>query len=248
MRLSNILYRSAQDQPEQVHLQSSLQPTLLALNAHRILRLAAKKVPPILERPRAFLNIISTNLFHLKESQTYHTAKTPHMPLRPQRLNHRIRNRLPTLLTLGTIPMRMTIHTPRIPILFHKRRARIKRIATLRAEKVSCMPLGAARDNDFAFNGRLARFAPRREEFVEVEVAEEALGFVGAVFVFEARHVVGRGVCGKEGDVFTALAGADPGNALGQLVVGFGVEGDTFEVFAALVAGEAFGVEAGAGC
>jgi hypothetical protein len=170
------------------------------------------------------------------------------MPLRPQRLDNRICHRLATLLTLGTIPMRMTIHTPRIPILLHKRRARIKRVATLRAKKVSCMPLGATRDNHLAFNGGLARFASRGEHFVEVEVAEEALGFVCAVFVFEAGHVVRGRVRGEEGNIVATLAGADTGDALGEFVIWFGVEGDAFEVLAALVAGEALGVEAGACC
>lgn len=82
---------------------------------------------------------------------------------------------------------------------------------------------------------------------MEIEVAEEALGFIGAVFVFEARHIGGSGVRGEEGDIFAALAGADTCDALSEFVIGFGVEGDAFEVFAALVAGKAFGVEAGAG-
>lgn len=90
----------------------------------------------------------------------------------------------------------MTIHTPRIPFLLHKRRARIKRIAALGAEKVASVPLGATRNNHLALNRRLTALAAGRKELVEVEVAVEAEGFVGAVLVFEARHVVGRGVRG----------------------------------------------------
>lgn len=136
------------------------------------------------------------------------------MPLGPQCLDHRIRNGLATLLALGTVPMRMAIHTPSIPILLDERRARIKRITALRTEKVPSMPLRATRNNDFALNGRLARLAARREHFVEVEVAEETLRLVGAVLVFEARHVVGRRVRGQESKVFAALASVDAGNAL----------------------------------
>lgn len=43
------------------------------------------------------------------------------------------------------------------------------------------------------------------------------------------------------------MAGVDAGDAFGALVVGFGVEGYAFEVLAAVVAEEAFWVEAGAG-
>jgi hypothetical protein len=96
------------------------------------------------------------------------------MPLCPKRLNNRIRNRLPTPLTLRTIPMRMAIHTPRIPILLHKRRTTIKRIATLRTKEVSSMPLRSTRDDNLTFDRCLAALAPRTEELVEIEVAVEA--------------------------------------------------------------------------
>ena len=44
---------------------------------------------------------------------------------------------------------------------------------------------------------------------MEVQLAEEAWGGVGAVFVFEAGHVIGRRVGGKESDIFTVSAGVD---------------------------------------
>lgn len=166
------------------------------------------------------------------------------MPLRAQRLDHRIHNRLPALPALGRVPIRMAPNAPRIPIFLNKRRRRIKRVAALRAEKVSDVPLRAACDNNLALDGRLAALAARREQLVEVKVAEEALGFVEAVVGFQAQHVVGRGVRGEELDVLAALAGADAGDALGVLDVGLGVEGYTFQVLAAVVADEAFGVEA----
>lgn len=166
------------------------------------------------------------------------------MPLRPECLNNRIRNRFPTPLTLGTIPMRMTINTPSIPILLYKRRVAIKRIATLGTEKVTSMPLGTTSNNDLAFNRRLAALAAGRKQLVEIEVAVEAGRFVCAVVVLEARHGVCGGVRGQVRDVGAGEAGADARDAFGVFVGGFWVEGYTFEVLAALVAGEAFRVEA----
>jgi hypothetical protein len=90
--------------------------------------------------------------------------------------------------------MRMAIDTPRIAILLDKGRGGIKRIATLSAEKVSSMPFRTTRNNDLAFDGSLAALAAGRKQFVEVEVAVEARGFVGAVIVLEACHVFGRRV------------------------------------------------------
>jgi hypothetical protein len=46
--------------------------------------------------------------------------------------------------------------------------------------------------------------------------------------------------------VLAALAGSDAIAACGVLCAGFGVEGDAFELLAALVAAEAFGVETAA--
>lgn len=111
------------------------------------------------------------------------------MPLAPQRLHNNIRHRLPTLPTLGTIPIRMTVAAPRVPILFNKRRARVERIAALRAEEVPSVPFCAARYDDFAFDGRFAGFAARAEHLVEVEGAVEAerglaVGVLGCVELF----------------------------------------------------------------
>lgn len=142
--------------------------------------------------------------------------------------------------------MRMTPNTPRIPFLLHKRRARIERIATLGAKEMSDMPLGAARHHHLALDGRLATLAPRAEHLVEVEVAVEAQRLVVAVVCLELRHGLGRGMRVEEGEVLAAGAGADPGYARGVLGGGFWVEGHAFEVLAAVVAEEAFGVETGA--
>jgi hypothetical protein len=149
------------------------------------------------------------------------------MPLRSQRLDNRVRDGFATALALGTIPMCMAIYTPSIPILFHKRSCGIKWITALSAEEMSGMPFCTASNDDFTFNGCLAALAARGEELVEVEVAVEAWGFVGTVIVLEARHVV---------------------HTFGMFVGGFWVKGYAFEVLAALVAGEAFRVEARTGC
>lgn len=133
--------------------------------------------------------------------ETYHTNKAAGMPLSIESLDNHVRHRLPSALALRAEAMRMAVHTPCIPLFLHKRRRRVKWVAALRAEKVASVPFRAARDDDLALNGRLARLAPRREELVEVEVAEETLAFVCAVFSFEARHVVGGWVGGQHGDV-----------------------------------------------
>lgn len=95
------------------------------------------------------------------------------MPLASQSLDHNIRHRLPTLATLGTVAISVAVATPRVPILLDKRRTSVKRITTLRAEKVTSMPFRAARNNDLAFDRRLARFAAWAEHFVEIEGAVE---------------------------------------------------------------------------
>jgi hypothetical protein len=170
------------------------------------------------------------------------------MPLRSQRLHNRVRDGFATALALGTIPMCMAIYTPSIPILFHKRSRGIKWITALSAEEMSGMPFCTASNDDFTFNGCLAALAARGEELVEVEVAVEAWGFVGTVIVLEARHVVCCGVRGEVGYVSAGETGADAVHTFGMFVGGFWVKGYAFEMLAALVAGEAFRVEARTGC
>lgn len=96
------------------------------------------------------------------------------MPLPPQRPNHHLRNRLPTLPTLGTIPMGMTAHTPRIIILLDKRGGSIKGVAAGSAEEMALVVGVAASDDDAGFDGGAAGFAAGGEELVVVEVAVEA--------------------------------------------------------------------------
>jgi hypothetical protein len=142
----------------------------------------------------------------------------------------------------------MTVHTPCIPIFFHKRRAAIKRITTLCAEEMASMPLRTTSNDNLALDRCLARLAARGEELVEIKMAVKPPRFIGAVIMFQTRHIFSRGVRGEERDVVTRKAGVDALYAFGVFFSGFGVEGYAFEVLAALEAGEAFGVEAGACC
>lgn len=164
------------------------------------------------------------------------------MPLAPQRFHHHIRHRLPALATLGAVAVSVAVATPRVPVLLDERRAGVERIAALRAEEVTGVPLCAASDDDFAFDRRFARFAARAEHFVEVEGAVEAQGGL-AVALFGFVEFVDREVLGN----VAGVAGCDAFEACVALGVGFGVEGDVFEVCVAFVAVEAGWVEALAG-
>jgi hypothetical protein len=79
--------------------------------------------------------------------------------------------------------MCVAVDTPSVSILLYKWSARVKRIATLSAEKVSRMPLGSTCHNDLTLDGCLARFTTRRKHLVKVKMAEEALRFICAIFM-----------------------------------------------------------------
>ena len=100
------------------------------------------------------------------------------MPLKPQRFDYGLCHRLPTFPTLGTVSIRMTTHTPSIAVLLYERRGTVERIAALRAEEVSRVPLSTAGDDNLALDWGFAGLATWAEEFVEVEVAVEAEGSV----------------------------------------------------------------------
>jgi hypothetical protein len=149
---------------------------------------------------------VSIFLHHLrgrKRNKTYHTDKAANMPLCPESLDNRIRNRLPTTLALCAVPMRVTIHTPCVSIFFDKRRRTIKRITALCAEKVAGVPLGTTCYNDLAFNGRLAALASWREKLVEIKVTIEPWGFIRTVIMLQTGHVFG---CRMRGEKRNVLA------------------------------------------
>jgi hypothetical protein len=83
------------------------------------------------------------------------------MPLGSKGFDHRIRDRLSTLLALRTIPVCVAVDAPSISILLHEWSAGVEWITALRAEEMSSVPLSAARHNDFALDRRLARLATR---------------------------------------------------------------------------------------
>jgi hypothetical protein len=156
------------------------------------------------------------------------------MPLAAQRLDNNIRHRLPTLPALGTVAVSVTVAAPRVPILLYKRRTGIEWVATLRAEKVTGVPLCAASHDDFAFDRGLARLAARAEHLVEVQRAVEAQGRLAIRFL--------RFVDFVHGDVFwedTVLAGCDALEASGVLRFGLRVESHVLEIGVAFVAVEA---------
>lgn len=187
-------------------------------------------------------------IFHQHRIKTYHTDKTAHMPLGAKGLDNRVGDWLATSLALCTVAMRVAIDTPGVAVFFYKRRGAVEWIAALGTEKVAGVPFCAAGDNHLAFNGRLAALAAWRKEFVEIQVAVEARGLVGPVFMLKTSHVLGRGMRGEEWDVDTQETGTNTLHTLGMLVGGLWVEGYTLEVLTALVTTEAFGMEARACC
>lgn len=166
------------------------------------------------------------------------------MPLCAQRLDDRIRDRLATALALCAVAIGMTVDTPRIPILLHEGRAGIKRITTLRAKKVPRMPLRTTSHHNLALNRSLATLAPGAEALVEIQMAVEPRTLIDTILLLELRHLLRRVPAGQERDVLAALACADAVAACGVFGGGLRVEGYAFELLPALVAAEAFGVEA----
>ena len=105
------------------------------------------------------------------------------MPIRAERLDDQIRDRLPTLPTLGAVSVRMAAHAPRIPILLHEGRRPVERITTLSAKEVPGVPFRAARHDDFSFDGCLAALTPGREELMEIQMAVKTRTWI-TVFCF----------------------------------------------------------------
>ena len=189
--------RTTQDLPDttMINLALSFQSPLLAPHANRIFGFATEEISSVLEWSRALLFLVSIfSVHYLVREITYHANEAIQMPLRVQRLDHRIGNRLPTLPALCTKPIRVAPHTPRIALLLHKWRRTIKWIAALRTEEMSNMPLCPARNDHLALNRRLARFTAGRKKLVKVKMAIEAQRLVEPVFLLEPLHVLVGGV------------------------------------------------------
>lgn len=166
------------------------------------------------------------------------------MPLRAQRLNDCVRDRLATALALRAVSIDVAVDAPRIPIFLHKGRATVERITALRTEEMTRMPLRTTRHHDLPLNGRLATLTPRAEALMEVQMAVESRTLIDSVLLLEPCHSL-RGVPARqERNVLAALAGTDAFAPRGVLCGWLRVEGDAFELLATLVAAETFGVEA----
>lgn len=166
------------------------------------------------------------------------------MPLRAQRLNDRVRDGLATALALRAVSIGVAVDTPRISVLFHKRCARVERITALRTEEMPRVPLRTTRHHNLPLNRGLATLTPRAKALMEVQMTIKPRTLIDPILLLEHRHFL-RGVPARqESDIFAALAGADTVAARGVLCRRLRVEGDAFELLAALVAAEAFGVEA----
>lgn len=114
----------------------------------------------------------------------------------------------------------MTPHAKRIAALLHKGGFLLEWIAALGAEEMPNVVFTPRGEDDLAFDRRFAAATSWGEELVEVEVAVEPqrVIFGGQTIGFESREA---------------------------LILGFGVEGHTFEGRVAVGAGEAVRVEAG---
>ncbi|KAL9062251.1 MAG: hypothetical protein Q9157_009089, partial [Trypethelium eluteriae] len=136
----------------------------------------------------------------------------------------------------------MAPDTPSIPIALHKRHLRIERVATLRAEEMANMPLRAARDHDLALDGRMAALAARAEHLMEVQVAVEPQRHAPSTIPHAKVPILHlrRPLLNH----LARLPSRNPVQSRRPRAVGLGVEGDAFEALAAMVAREAFRVEA----
>ena len=205
---------------------SSLQSPLLTRPTDRLLlHLPVHPPPSLLLRRRHFHIPYEKSPFLAKPASTLKTHKATFVILAPQRLDRQLIQYLRLALPAPRRrPLRMTPHAIRIIVPLHEWGVAVEWIAALGAEEVAYVPLRASGHDDFAFDRRLAGAAPRAEELVEVQVAVEAEWVVGSVRGkvggFEAREPRG---------------------------VEFWVEGDAFERSGAMVACEAFWVEAGFG-
>lgn len=204
-----------------LRLALSLQSPLFTPHAHRVLTVTAQEVPAV-----------------VKLTTTFHAAKTLSMPLCSKCFDNGVSHRLAALLALSRVAVRVAAHTPSIAVFFHKRSGRVERIAALCAEEMPRMPLSPACHNHLALNRRLAAFASWAEELVVVEMAIEAHSLVT---VIDFRNAL------TDLDVLAVHPPMNTIDALSTLIFWLWVESDTFEAFAAMVADEALGMEAGAG-
>lgn len=97
------------------------------------------------------------------------------VPLAPDGADHNVlKDRLLAAQASRRGAPRMTLKAPRKPVLFHKRSVRIEGITAFGTEKMTNMPLGPARNDNFAFNRGLTALAPGAELLMEIQMTIEA--------------------------------------------------------------------------
>lgn len=112
-------------------------------------------------------------------------------------------------------------------------------ISTLCAKEMSDVPFTTASHHHLALNGRLAAAASRAEELVEIEMAVKPQSVVPVFHLTRALFLLDR--LAVRSALYTR-------HTFFALTVWLGIERDAFECFAAVVADEAFRVEALTGC
>jgi hypothetical protein len=109
-------------------------------------------------------------------------------------------------------------------------------ITTLRTKEMSSMPLSTTSNHDFPLNRCLATLTPRTKELMVIQMTIKAQPFI-AIFLFRPRHII-----------ISRHPIANPVHAIKTARFRFGVESNTFEPFATVMAAKAFGMETYACC
>lgn len=105
-------------------------------------------------------------------------------------------------------------------------------IAALRAEEMSHVPLGSTRNNNFPLDRRLTALTPRTEELMIIQVAIKPQPLI-AILLRRARYII-----------VPRHAITDAVHAVQAMAFRLGVESHALKALAAMVAAEAFWVEA----
>lgn len=184
----------------------------------------------------------------VRSGATYNTTEATRVPFCTKGFHNHICYWSLAFLTLRRIPVGMTVHTPSIPILLYKRRRRIEGITALRAEEMAHVPLCAACHDNFTFYRRLAALTSWAEQLMEVQMTEKPRAFIMTVFRFQAQHIFICWMRRNARNIFTGESSTDARYAFSVLVLWLGVESYAFKVFTAVMAHEAFRMEAGACC
>ena len=154
-----------------IHL--SFQSRFFTFYANWILAFTSSKESTVHKSSTTFLDVMSavkSKIFRVRMDMrdTHLTTKASIVPLPTQSLYHHICDWLSTTSTLSTEAFTMAIYTPGKPIFLHKWCIRVKRISAFSTEEMAHVPLPTTCYYHFAFDGGLARPAPRTEILMEV--------------------------------------------------------------------------------